>query len=207
MSKSGNIITPGEFRQKVEANAQGGTVNPFSSNPMMEKLAQQEQFIDALHDQVMALTAKLHALMDYMGEAGMLLHSEIDPATGQVAEGTKMADNSVMNVFRSCGLEEAQWPRSYDAWASEHFMLTKVMRYLNHMRIQGRMNMTDLIAEAKKYNEMDGRFRKILGHEFGLDEYLGGNPDNLTDEQLKELAAEFGLVKIDIPDEEEETVQ
>jgi len=199
IGESSKVITPEQFRNKVEANAQGGTVNPFSNNPMLEKMDQQEKLIGSLHHQIMSLTTRFHAMLDYMSHAGLLLNEE------KLADGStkKIMDQGVMNIFTVAGLPEEEWPNSYDTWVIEHDNITQVIMYLNKTRMEGRLNMTDIIEKAREFNAVEGRLRKLTGNEFGLDGYLMLNPDNLEEGALGELAAEFGLIKLDLPPEEE----
>jgi len=196
MGETGKVITPEQFRQKVEANSAGGTVNPFSNNPLMEKIDQQDKLIGSLHHQVMSLTTRFHAMLDYMSHAGMLLNESLDPDGTR----TKVMDQGVMNIFEVAGLPKAEWPDSYDRWVEEHDNLTQVMVYLNKSRMEGRLNMNDVIEKAREYNNEEGRLRKMVGNEFGLDGYLALNPDTLDEEALLKLANEFGLVKMDVPE-------
>jgi len=200
MGEPSKVITPEQFREKVEANAQGGTVNPFSNNPMIEKMEQQEKLIGSLHHQLMSLVTRFHAVLDYLSHAGILLNEEMQ----EDGSKRKTMDQGAMNIFEVAGLAQEDWPESYDAWVIEHDNITQVIMYLNKARMEGRLNMTDIIEKAREFNTADNRLRKLTGNEFGLDGYLMLNPDNMEEDSLSELAKEFGLVKLDPPEEEEE---
>ena len=193
-----NIVTPDEFREKVKNLRDPKKIADAMSHPLVAKMEQQDKHIQTMYNMIQRLVSRFHALLDYLNEAGIIFNDdEGDESLFSVVEA--------LTSLEGCNVEYAVPVSSYSSWVIEHDNLSMILEYLNKGRMSGRFSMPDIIEKARGYNNESSRKRKLNGAEFGLDGYLALNPDNLEEEELEKLADEFGLVKVEEEEMEQNT--
>lgn len=191
------IIMPGSAPSNVDIAVQEmRQKEAMENNPFIRMLRDMQQQIAQVSAQQQVLMIRLQAITDYMAQAGLLLHQDVDdrgvamgnpytPPTTNTSLFEALADEHVIEMPR----------HGYTAYFAEYSVRTRFVTSLLAQYQQGHLEFKDVIKHIRDFNAEEGRLVPVGGMEFGLVDYLNDNPDKMTDEELAALAADFGLAK------------
>jgi hypothetical protein len=180
------------------------------NNPLVKLMEQTRRETQLIAQQNRAITDRLHALMDYLIEIGILTANgvtddgAVDKDALPTAQGKTDFFAALDEVLESNGIPTVSPTNGFDRWLEEHVLLSEATLAINENLHQKRQTMAEALDTVRAFNSEPGRMREISGANIGLPQYLTMNPDMLSDEEQMALAQEFGLVKIDEGDAHDE---
>lgn len=191
------IIMPNEAPSNVDIAVQEmRQKEAMENNPFIRMIRDMQQQISQVSAQQQVLMIRLQALTDYMAQAGLLLHQEVDDR-GVALGHPYTPEITNTSLFEGLSDEHViEMPRyGYTAYFAEYSVRTKFIAGLLSQHQAGNLEFSEVIKHVRAFNEEAGRLVPFGGLEFGLISYLNDNPDKLTDEELIGLGTEFGLRK------------
>ena len=206
--KVSRIIDPNMSPDAMAARALANKQN-MESNPLFQAMKQENERmrkdVGMLAGQLRAVTTRLHAILDYFTKSGLLLSQDMDdegfaagePFTPDEAADKlfeRLVDEGILGSLPQYGIE---------AYLAEHMRLGDFIVQIGQAQMSGAVSMAEVIEKAREFNSEPRRLVQVRGDAFGLPVYLNENPDELSEEELDALGAEFGLIKFDEPEEEE----
>jgi len=205
-----NIHDPKNFDKRILTgagadHAAAQMVRNQQSNPLFPIVERMRGDMGRLMQQSKSTAIRLNAVMDYLGYLGVFLTQEMDEEgfPGGPTKTPKDAEFKLFDILYDKGII-SDWPEyGFDAFFIEHHKLSDVVMLIGQARAQG-TSMKEIIETVREFNAEPRRITKIRGEQIGLVEYLNENPDNLSEEEITNLASEFNLqayVKEDDKDE------
>ena len=197
------IIMPGGTSDIDMAIRQSDAEAAFKANPFYKMYESLRGQLAQVMAQQQVLLVRIQSLTDYMAQSGLLLHQDI--TDGGIATGEPHTpDETRTKLFEA--LVEAdmiEMPEyGYTPFFVEYSIRTKFVTNLLAQKEKEAITFLDVVDHIRYFNNEEGRLAPINGAEFGLPQYLAMNPDNLSDEKLLELGAEFGLQRMEEPGDE-----
>lgn len=191
------IIMPGETPNNVDMAVQEMRARQaFENNPMVKMLQESKHQMALLGAQVQVLMVRIQALTEYLAQAGILLHQDLDD-TGKPIGTPHTPNVSETKLYEALEDEHLiQLPRyGYTTYFAEYSIRAKVVATLLSQHERGNLTYKQVIEHIRAFNNEPDRIAPLSGAEFGLMTYLNDNPDGLSSEELDALAAEFGFKK------------
>ena len=211
-NRGGKIIMPGQSPGADDVAAQQvAAEQQLKNHPFFRMISQLETQGQMLAMQNRVLAARFNGLMDYMNSVGLLLSQSLDPVTGLVDDSVPPVtpEGAEIRLFEDLVAEDvllALPSKGLERFIEEHVAHGHFMSEVNE-GLQNGQKMEDVIETARTFNANPRRLRKVNGDQFQLPQWLTKNPDELPEEDLDALAAEFGLTKHDevlTPSQEED---
>ena len=172
------------------------------NNPMVKLVESMRQELHQVAKQNRAITDRLHALMDYLIETGILTANGVleDGTVDKTAVPTTQGVDffgALDEVLEANGIPTVSPVNGFDRWLEEHVKMSEATLVINENIHQGIQTMSEALQTVRAFNSEEGRLREISGANIGLPQYLTANPDMLSEDEQMALATEFGLVKIE----------
>jgi len=204
-NRGGKVVLPGA--SNVDAAVMDSQrEQALRQNPIFKMIEDMRKDMGQLAAQTRDFATRFHALLDMMTAGGLVLTQDLD-AEGFGIPGTVRSPDDSPLLFETLKEMEviSDMPEyGYEAYFVEHSKMLGLTMNVQRGLMSGALTAEQGIQLVRDFNAEEGRIHKISGGQFGLDSYLNSNPDNLTDEQITELAEEFNMPYEQVPDEEPE---
>ena len=199
----GGVVLPGSGNvESAVMDAQ--REQALRQNPLFKMMEDMRKDMAQLAAQSRDNATRFHALLDMMAACGTVLTQDLDEDGFGIPGTVRSPDDSPMlfEALKDMKLIAEMPEYGYEAYFVEHSKMLGLTMNVQRGLMTGALTAEQGIQLVRDFNAEEGRIHKVTGLQFGLDGYLNTNPDNLTDEQIKELAEEFNMPYDEVPDEE-----
>lgn len=193
--KGNRVITPNSEGERM-AVQQLQREQAIRSNPLFGIMEKMKEDMQQLAIQNREITMRLHAVLDFLVDAGILLHQDLDEKGFGIPGTVATRSEATVSPFQALvdkGILDSMPNRGFEAYFVEHSKIAQLLFNLQRGIMVGALKMDRVLEMVRGFNEEEGRIHKIRGEQFGLDQYLNANPDNLPEEEIIALAEEFEM--------------
>lgn len=175
-------------------------------NPVFKMIEDMRKDMGQMAAQTRDFATRFHALLDMMTAAGLILTQDLDEEGFGIPGTVRSPDDSplLFETLKEMEIISAMPEYGYEAYFVEHSKMLGLTMNVQRGLMTGALTTEQGIQLIRDFNAEEKRIHKISGGQFGLDDYLNGNPDNLSDDEIKALAEEFNMPYDVVPDEDPE---